>query len=396
MTAKRTLSVIIPAYNEEAAIKSTIERMLKARERIIKDTDITDVEIIVVNDGSRDSTAAIAGEFASRGDIRLVSYVNNKGYGAAIKEGFGSAKGDYLGFFDADGTCDPDFFADLYGALVKEGAGISLGSRMHKDSRMPLVRRIGNTIYVKLINLLWRAKITDSASGMRLMTKEAYEAVCPLPDGLHFTPVMTCKALSIDNLKIVEIPMPYSERTGRSKLSVIKDGYRFLMMIFEMGFSYRPFAFFGPIGIFFMVLAAVYAVPAVWHYAVHKSVPEDMIYRAIAVVSSVTVGSILFFINLIMQDFIAYAKDKALVFENPPNRFMKWAAKPGNIMLAGAALLVLSVFFNAGSLIEYLTTGHIKRHWTYMMAGAFFFIEGTIIFVFGVAQHIIHVYKKKF
>jgi glycosyltransferase involved in cell wall biosynthesis len=391
----KVLSIVVPAYNEEEAIKSTIERMIKAKEKIVKATDISDVELIVVNDGSRDSTPAIAGEYASRGAIKLISYEKNKGYGAAIKEGFASAKGDYLGFFDADGTCDPDFFIDLYRTLEEKGAGISIGSRMHKDSKMPPVRRIGNGIYVRLINILWRTKITDSASGMRLLRREAFETICPLPDGLHFTPVMTCKALSTDNMKIVELPMSYSERKGRSKLSIIKDGYRFLMMIFEMGFSYRPFAFFGTIGMFFMAAAAAYGIPVVWYYALNREIPEYMIYRIIAVVAAVIVGSILFFINLIMQDFIAYAKNKDLVFEKSKNRFLRGVAKPENMMAAGAIFMFLSVLFNMNSLFEYLATGRISQHWIHTMTGAFLFIEGTIMFVFGVALHIIHVYKKK-
>lgn len=395
MKMGKTLSVIVPAYNEEEAIKSTIERMLRAKDKITAGTDITEVEVIVVNDGSRDFTARIAGEFASKGAIKLISYEKNKGYGAAIKEGFSQAKGDLLGFFDADGTCDPDFFIDLYKALQKGSAQISLGSRMHKDSKMPPIRRVGNCLYVWLINLLWRARITDSASGMRLLSREVLEEIYPLPDGLHFTPVMTCKALSTDNVKIAEVPMPYSERKGRSKLSVVKDGYRFLMMIFEMGFSYRPFAFFGTIGMFFMAVAAVYGIPVVAYYAVHRNIPDDMIYRIIAVVAAVIVGSILFFINLIMQDFIAYAKDKDLVFEKSGNAFLRALAKPGNMMAIGAACLVVSVLFNVKSLFEYLSTGRISQHWIHTMAGAFLFIEGTIFFVFGVAQHIIHVYKKK-
>lgn len=393
--AMKILSVVIPAYNEEEAIKSTIERMIKAAEKIKKAAAIGEVEIIVVNDGSRDATASIAGEFAAKGSIKLITYQKNKGYGAAIKEGFSLAKGDYLGFFDADGTCDPDFFIDLCNVMEDQNASIALGSRMHKDSKMPTVRRIGNTIYARLINFLWGTKITDSASGMRLIRREALDKIYPLPDGLHFTPVMTCKALSLKGVKIVEIPMSYSERKGRSKLSVIKDGWRFLMMIFELGFSYKPFAFFGTIGFFFMALAVIYGAPVGAYYARFRNIPDDMIYRIIAVVAALIVGSILFFINLIMQEFIAYAKDEELAFERSNNRFVKTVTDPANLMYLGAVLLVLSVLFNVKSLFEYITSGEISQHWIYTMAGAFMFIEGTIIFVFGVAQHIIHVYKKK-
>ena len=155
-------TIVIPAYNEEKAIKSTLERAVKARGKITSETDISEVEIIAVNDGSFDNTESIMRDFASKEDIGIISYEKNRGYGAAIKQGFDKAKGDYVGFFDADGTCDPEFFIDLYKLIKNENAQVALGSRIHSESKMPPIRRLGNKIYVALINLLWRTKITDS------------------------------------------------------------------------------------------------------------------------------------------------------------------------------------------------------------------------------------------
>lgn len=390
------MSIVIPAYNEQDAIGDTLVNVSAARREILGKTDIREVEIIVVSDGSRDATESIVRDFSEKEEIKLVVFPENRGYGAAIKEGFRVSKGNYVGFFDADNTCDPLFFIDLYGMLQRENAQIALGSRVHSASKMPLVRRIGNRIYATIINLLWRTRITDSASGMRLLRKEVLDKVYPLPDGLHFTPIMTCKALSISGIKIAESPMPYSERSGRSKLSVVKDGWRFLMTIFEMGVSYRPFVLFGTLGIAFFLIAVAYGLPCVAYYVRNRSIPDDMIYRIIAVITGVTVGSILFFINMVMKDFIAYAKGESLTFEGTQNRVLKFIAEPRNVMLAGIFLIALSVLLNAGSLWEYITTATISRHWIYTLVGAFLFIEGTIVFVFGVAQHIIHVYKKKF
>ncbi|MFQ5952591.1 MAG: glycosyltransferase family 2 protein [Candidatus Omnitrophota bacterium] len=389
------LSMVIPAYNEEDAIASTLKGALESRKRIIAETDIDRVEIIVVNDGSRDRTEEIVKNYTSNEDLELISFEKNKGYGAAIKEGFSQASGNYVGFFDADGTCDPNFFIDLYKVLKKEDGQIALGSRVHKNSKMPVIRRIGNKIYAWLINILWKTRITDSASGMRLLRREALEEIYPLPDGLHFTPIMTCKALSSDKVKILEIEMPYKERSGKSKLSVAKDGYRFLVTIFEMGFSYRPFAFFGSLGIIFFLIAALYGIPVITHYVRYRNIPDDMIYRIIAVITGIIVGSILFFINLVMKDFIAYAKNKELTFERAGG-ILKTLAKPKNIMGAGMGLMLLSVLLNIKSLWEYTTMGAISQHWIYTLMGAFLFIQGTIVLVFGVAEHIIYVYKRKF
>ena len=165
---KIKLSIIIPAYNEEDAIADIIKRCLKERENIVRETPVEEVEIIVVNDGSHDKTLEIAEQFK---EISLVSYARNRGYGAAIKSGFEKAKGTIVSFLDADGTCDPHFFIEMCNKLIKKDADVVIGSRMTKESKMPIIRRAGNLFYVALINLLGSAKITDSASGMRVIKK---------------------------------------------------------------------------------------------------------------------------------------------------------------------------------------------------------------------------------
>jgi hypothetical protein len=121
-----------------------------------------------------------------------------------------------------------------------------------------------------------------------------------------------------------------------------------------------------------------------------------MIYRIIAVITSIIAGSVLFFINLVMKDFVAYAKNKELTFERSTNRFLKVITRPRSSIITGMIILLAGVLLNFGSLLEYITTGRISQHWIYTLTGAFLFIEGTVVFVFGVAQHIIHVYKRKF
>jgi glycosyltransferase involved in cell wall biosynthesis len=104
------LSIVIPAYNEEEGIASIIERGLAAREQIAHSSPVHEVEIIVVSDGSTDRTVEIARGFD---DIQLITFEKNRGYGAAIKRGFEESSGELVGFLDADGTCDPRFFATL-------------------------------------------------------------------------------------------------------------------------------------------------------------------------------------------------------------------------------------------------------------------------------------------
>src|SRR5687768_10132234 len=106
----KTLSIVIPAYNEEGAIADILTRCLGCREEIRKETGLG-VEVIAVDDGSRDRTREIAKGFK---EARLLVHEVNRGYGNALMTGFQGATGDYLAFLDADGTCDPRAFIPLF------------------------------------------------------------------------------------------------------------------------------------------------------------------------------------------------------------------------------------------------------------------------------------------
>jgi glycosyltransferase involved in cell wall biosynthesis len=150
---------------------------------------VADVEIIVVSDGSTDRTAEIAQQFAEREPtVRVIVFEKNRGYGAAIKEGFARGSGDLVSFLDADGTCDPEYFGELCDTLQREGAIVALGSRMGAGTEMPRIRRIGNTLYALLLGSLSGRAVSDTASGMRVIRRDALASLYPLPDGLHFTP----------------------------------------------------------------------------------------------------------------------------------------------------------------------------------------------------------------
>lgn len=239
-----TLSVVIPALNEEDGIANIVERVLSVKEPLVQ-VGVDNLELIVVDDGSTDRTPDIV---ASYPDVVLVKHPVNKGYGAAIKTGFREAKGNFLAFLDADGTYPPEFFPQLCVPLLEDGADLVIGSRMAgADSEMPLVRRIGNTIFATLVSIISNRRVTDSASGQRVLRNDVLPTLYPLPDGLNFTPVMSTRAMH-EHIKVVEVPIPYKERLGRSKLSVVRDGMRFLNTILVTALTYNPARIFGMIG----------------------------------------------------------------------------------------------------------------------------------------------------
>ena len=238
------LTVVIPAYNEEHGIEEIASRVLSVGPNL-KEAGVEHLELLVVDDGSKDRTAEVASNIPG---VTLISHPHNKGYGAALKTGFSKAKGDLIGFLDADGTYPPEYFPKLCRAAMN-GTDLVIGSRMAgEDSQMPLTRRIGNLFFATLLSLLGRQKVTDSASGMRVFKREILEHIYPLPDGLNLTPVMSTRALH-EGINIGEVPIPYSERVGRSKLSVVRDGRIFLQSMVWTALSYNPVRILGLLGL---------------------------------------------------------------------------------------------------------------------------------------------------
>lgn len=247
------LSVVIPAFNEADGIQTMIQRVLAVRPDLAA-VGISDLELIVVDDGSADRTADLV---MTQPDVRLIRHTRNRGYGAALKTGFAAAQGEWLGFLDADGTYPPEHYPQLYVAACHNNAEIVIGSRMGgAKSQMPLVRRLGNLLFARLVSLISANPVTDSASGMRIFQRSLLPRLYPLPDGLNFTPVMSTRAL-YEQIKMIEVPIPYSERIGRSKLSVIKDGIRFAQSIVWTGLNYNPVRPLGLLGLLAMSIAMI-------------------------------------------------------------------------------------------------------------------------------------------
>ncbi|HEY6074242.1 MAG TPA: glycosyltransferase family 2 protein, partial [Anaerolineales bacterium] len=197
------LSVVIPAYNEESGIEEIATRVLSVGPEL-KKVGVDQLELWVVDDGSKDKTAEVASRIPG---VNLICHLKNKGYGAALKTGFSKASGELIGFLDADGTYPPEYFPQLCCEALK-GKDLVIGSRMAgAESQMPLTRRVGNFLFATLLTLLSRQKVTDSASGMRVFKREILEKIYPLPDGLNLTPVMSTRALH-EGVSIGEIPIP--------------------------------------------------------------------------------------------------------------------------------------------------------------------------------------------
>jgi len=371
------LSVVIPAYNEENGIKEIAERVL-AVEPALKEAGLERMELLVVDDGSRDRTADVA---ASIPGVSLIRHPKNKGYGAALKTGFSKACGELVGFLDADGTYPPEYFPQLCQSAMN-GSDLVIGSRMAgTDSKMPVTRRVGNFFFANLLSLLGRQKVTDSASGMRVFKREILEQIYPLPDGLNLTPVMSTRALH-EGIKIVEVPIPYSERVGRSKLSVIRDGQLFLQSMVWTAMSYNPVRILGLIGLAGIGVAGLVFLGLLIARlnGITTLGPWGVLALFTALVSSIA-GLNFFALGVTFNYLVSLFYKKPIrqglfgkpIFKTPLDQQFGWMG--GLSVLAGIVIAVVS--FSLG-----MNGWEIDRLWFYLLGSAMLFLAGIQLFVY--------------
>ncbi len=358
------LSIVIPVFNEEASIRALTERCLSFKQAINTSSTLSDIEIIVVSDGSTDRSVELVRPF--KDEIQLLIFEENKGYGAAIKHGWEHASGEILGFLDGDGTCDPFFFEELTKTLVTHEADIVLGSRMNKTSKMPLIRRIGNKFFSLVLSAVSAQKITDTASGMRVVRRSSLKKIFPLPDGLHFTPAMSARAVLSNELKMVEVNMPYAERKGQSKLSVIKDSWRFLGIILKTIALYRPHLFLNWLGIFSLLISFLLISDPIIHYLVNVEVEEWMIYRFVTCNLLVLCSTLFFSASYLIEKIVSITIRKSAYASE--NRFIKVLFSHRLLVVLVPLLLLSGYLLIHESLFERILTGHTQEHWSRFLA----------------------------
>lgn len=229
-TTEIEVSVVMPCLNEA----ETIGICIKKAQAALKEHEIQG-EVVIADNGSTDNSVAIAQELGAR-----VIHQPLRGYGAAYLAGIAAARGKYLVIADSDNTYD---FTEIDRFLqpLREGAELVMGSRFLGDIRpgaMPKLHRyIGNPVLTGILNLLFRAGISDAHCGMRAFTREAYQEMELRTTGMEFASEMVISATKC-NLKIAEIPITYYPRTGESKLNSFRDGWRHLRFMLMLSPTY--------------------------------------------------------------------------------------------------------------------------------------------------------------
>ncbi len=226
-----SLSVIIPAYNEEARILETLEGINK----FFQENSING-EIIVVNDGSSDRTAQIVSTVKNSCWVPITYiFQNNRGKGSAVKKGMLASSSELRLFTDADGATDIYETFKLYSALKKANADGSIGSRALKDSVIltpqSLLRKITGSTLRTITNTTILPGTHDTQCGHKLFTKEFVKLIFPklTIDGFSFDLELLYLARLYKQL-IVEVPIVWEDKAG-SKVDPFKESYRFIHTI---------------------------------------------------------------------------------------------------------------------------------------------------------------------
>lgn len=238
-------SLIIPVFNEQEALPATLERL-----RVLWRGDFArNAEVIVVDDGSRDGTAAVIAELQE--DLgpafRFLRHGRNRGYGASLKTGIRAATHEIIAIVDADGTYPLERLGEFVAAMEAEGAAMMVGARPVRQQ--PAIRRPAKAFLRALAEYLTGERIPDLNSGFRVFRRsDAARLFSLLPDGFSFTTTITM-ALLTEGEKVVFVPIKYRRRVGNSKISPIRDTVGFTLLICRTTLAFNPLKVFGPVGL---------------------------------------------------------------------------------------------------------------------------------------------------
>jgi polyisoprenyl-phosphate glycosyltransferase len=225
-------SVIVPAYNEEKAIRRTI----KAVQKVMSSVD-GGSEIIVIDDGSTDRTLS---NIAKIEGLVVHSNPYNLGYGASIKRGIRFARGEWILIIDADGTYAPEEIPKLLEHIPH--FDMVVGARGGKN--IPFFRKPAKWVLGKIANFLSGQKIPDLNSGMRVFRKSlAEEYFHLLPSGFSLTTTITLAAFC-NEYTVKYVRINYEKRIGTSSISPIRDFFGFLALLFRIMIFFKPLRFF--------------------------------------------------------------------------------------------------------------------------------------------------------
>jgi len=247
------LTVIIPAYNEEATLRSFLPQMLDFCDR-------QGCFLLIVNDGSRDGTKDVLRSYENRNNFRWIHHKLNKGYGEAIKSGIMAAETKYCITIDADGQHSPEDICRLYALMTERDADLVIGQRSEKWKDNPY-RFFGKKIIRGITKMLMPLDIQDINSGMKMYRTELARTYAQLsPSNMPFSDIMTLYFVNQRHL-VLETPISISPRVAGISTINTMTAFETIMEILNIVTFFNPMRVFLPVALVFFALSALWGIP---------------------------------------------------------------------------------------------------------------------------------------
>ncbi len=295
MANRCEISVVLPVFNEAQNLGRVLDQLQSLK--------LPDTEVIVVDDGSTDGTS----EVAEKKGVRLVRHPYNIGNGAAIKSGIRAARGKTLVLMDGDGQHQPE---EIPGLLAEANRYHMVVGARGKGSRLRFHRYVANLIYNAFASYVAKFKVEDLTSGFRVIAREdAMRFIDLLPNTFSYPSTLTLAILR-SGLTIKYVPIKTMYRSGQSKISLISDGIRFLLIITRIATLFSPFRVFLPVSAFFFFTGVGYYL---YTYISQNRFTNMAVFL-------LTTAVIVFMLGLISEQIALLRMERRVSFLPPDNR----------------------------------------------------------------------------
>ncbi|OPY04368.1 MAG: Undecaprenyl-phosphate 4-deoxy-4-formamido-L-arabinose transferase [Syntrophaceae bacterium PtaB.Bin038] len=290
------ISIILPAFQEEQGIAPLLDRIGAVMEPLGRPW-----EVLVIDDGSTDETAARARE---RG-ARVISHPYNIGNGAAVKTGIRQARGRVIVMMDADGQHDP---ADIPRLLEHVGTHDMVVGARTKESQTSLHRDLANKVYNGLASYVCNRRIEDLTSGFRAIRADAARAFLYLLPNTYSYPTTLTLSIVRSGRSLKYVPIRTSRRLGRSKIKLLRDGVRFFMIILKIATLFSPMKVFLPVSALMFLTGLFYGLARIFLMGDRYGPTSAML---------MTMAVVVFMVGLVSEQVAQLRFDRAESLEPP-------------------------------------------------------------------------------
>lgn len=290
------VAILIPCYNEEL----TIGQVVRDFRAILSEADI-----YVFDNNSKDKTVEKAKEAGA-----IIGYESRQGKGFVLQRMFNEIHADIYVLVDGDDTYPADQIGNLIKPILEKRADMVVGSRLmvESESEFKKLNRLGNKIFLWLINYFFNVRLTDILSGYRAFNRSFVKTLPLFGGGFETETELTIKALA-RRYQVVEVPINLGSRPegSNSKISIVRDGILILQTIFSLFRDYKPLTFFGCVGLVLMLLGLFLGTMVIYEFIQTGLVPR--LPSAVLAVGLELSGMLLLTVGLILHTIVRRSQE---------------------------------------------------------------------------------------